>query len=223
VRQRRYTRTIQALRQAIADRALGEIEEAELSLAWNREAEYFNAREWRAARLGGGVLINQASHFLDILLYLLGDVERAAGNIGQVRHAVECEDTACGTLNFVSGARARFELTVAAPKGHNTTSLKLTTRAGVVQVGGRQLDEFVGEVPRELRLLDESEIDTTRGDHAGYMRRVARRIAGDPSAEVVGVEEGARMVRLLETLHTSLGRDDQGLRAWFADRFAGAA
>jgi len=223
VRQRRYTHTIQALRSALAEGLLGSIESAHLSLAWNRGPEYFTARPWRRLREGGGVIVNQASHFLDILVYLFGEPTAVSGAIGTVRHAIDCEDSAHGVMSFASGLRAHFELTVAAPKGHNMTSLTLLTQAGPVRIAGRQLDAFEGEIPEPLRALAARTPTPAEGDHAGYFARVAQWLAGDRAVEVVDAVDGARTVRVLEAMHRALTRNDEQLRQWHTSQFGGAA
>lgn len=86
---------------------------------WYRPREYYTSSKWRGtpALDGGGVLINQGIHTLDLMLHLFGDVRRVSGRMATRRHAIEVEDTAAALLEFESGAFGVFEGTTAAAPG----------------------------------------------------------------------------------------------------------
>ena len=73
---------------------------------WYRPPEYYSGSRWRgtSALDGGGALINQAVHTVDLLLWLLGDVVRVQARTATLLHAIETEDTALAILEFVGGA-----------------------------------------------------------------------------------------------------------------------
>lgn len=128
--QNRYNVTSQAMR-AILDRGeLGSVIGASATLMWNRPQAYYAARPWRGrlATSGGGVLINQAIHTIDLLLWLLGDAVTVAGRAERrLLDGVEIEDTADLVLQHAGGARSVLFATVT-----NTTdapvSVDITTR-----------------------------------------------------------------------------------------------
>jgi len=90
---------------------------ASATVAWNRPPAYYAARPWRGQqqRSGGGVMINQAIHTVDMLLWLLGDVTSVAGGSGRrvPDGQVDVEDTADLVLDHVSGARSVLFATTA--------------------------------------------------------------------------------------------------------------
>src|ERR1700720_4045470 len=87
---------------------------------WYRPPDYYSTSNWRGtfALDGGGALINQAIHTVDLLLYLLGDVARVQARTATVLHKIEAEDTAVATLEFSSGAVGTLFATTAAYPGY---------------------------------------------------------------------------------------------------------
>jgi UDP-N-acetyl-2-amino-2-deoxyglucuronate dehydrogenase len=88
-------------------------------LRWYRPPEYYSRSRWRGtlALDGGGALINQGIHTIDLLLWLLGDVVRVQARTATLLHNIEVEDTAAALLEFQNGALATFYTTTAAYPG----------------------------------------------------------------------------------------------------------
>ncbi|MEJ7712581.1 MAG: Gfo/Idh/MocA family oxidoreductase [Pyrinomonadaceae bacterium] len=86
---------------------------------WYRAPEYYNSSRWRGtlALDGGGALINQGVHTVDLLLWLLGDVLRISAYTATALHSIEAEDTCVATLEFANGAVGTLEATTAAYPG----------------------------------------------------------------------------------------------------------
>ena len=108
---------------------------ASARVKWYRPPEYYGASRWRGtwALDGGGALMNQGIHTLDLLIWLLGPVRRVLGRAATLRHAIEVEDTALAVLEFENGATATYEATTAAYPGYQR-QLELTTEAGTVRI-----------------------------------------------------------------------------------------
>jgi len=87
---------------------------------WYRPPEYYSNSRWRGtfALDGGGALINQGVHTVDLLLWLLGDVARVQARTGTLLHEIEAEDTAAAILEFSSGALGILHATTAAYPGY---------------------------------------------------------------------------------------------------------
>jgi UDP-N-acetyl-2-amino-2-deoxyglucuronate dehydrogenase len=120
VSQHRFDDSIQFLKKAIADGRLGKILEADAYVKWYRSAEYYGRPvkgTWDVE--GGGALINQAIHQVDMLLYLAGPVAQVFGywQLGAV-HAIESEDVLNALLRFVSGATGVIQASTALWPGH---------------------------------------------------------------------------------------------------------
>lgn len=114
--QNRYNPTSQALRDALRSGSYGEVLGARASVIWARTREYYRDRPWRGewATAGGGVLMNQAIHTVDLLQWLLGEVDTATGNAAThvLADTIEVEDTAHLVLTHHGGARSVLFATV---------------------------------------------------------------------------------------------------------------
>jgi UDP-N-acetyl-2-amino-2-deoxyglucuronate dehydrogenase len=120
VSQHRFDDSIQFLKKAIADGRLGKILEADAYVKWHRTAEYFSRPikgTWEVE--GGGALINQAIHQIDMLLYLAGPVSQVFGywQLGAV-HKIESEDILNAVLRFGSGATGVIQASTALWPGY---------------------------------------------------------------------------------------------------------
>src|SRR5712692_5448344 len=93
---------------------------ADARVKWYRPPEYYANSKWRGtlALDGGGALINQGVHTVDLLLWLLGDVVRVQARTATLLHKIEAEDTAVAILEFASGALGTFHATTAAYPGY---------------------------------------------------------------------------------------------------------
>jgi UDP-N-acetyl-2-amino-2-deoxyglucuronate dehydrogenase len=108
--QNRYNATIQAMRARLESGAVGRVLGGHGTVLWHRPPAYYTARPWRGRMVssGGGVLINQAIHTVDLLQWLLGDVTAVDGHVGRSRAApgVDVEDIAALVLDHRGGARS---------------------------------------------------------------------------------------------------------------------
>lgn len=110
--QNRYNKTSKIIKQKIENGQSGRILGAKAFLTWHRDKEYYESAKWRGTwkEEGGGLLINQAIHTLDLLRWFMGDIKSIRGSIHtqQLQDYIEVEDTAQALLSFESGAQAVF-------------------------------------------------------------------------------------------------------------------
>ncbi len=113
--QRRYMPSVLKAKQLINDEHLGEIQYAHLSVLWTRPHLYFNERDWRGTWQGegGGVLINQAAHNLDMLCFLVGLPKIVKGWTRTQLHPIETEDTVQAMFQWENGAFGSFHVSTA--------------------------------------------------------------------------------------------------------------
>ena len=111
---------IQRLKRLIDSGALGRILFVDARVKWYRPPEYYGNSKWRGtlALDGGGALMNQAVHTVDLLLWLLGDVTRVRARTATALHKIESEDTAAAILEFASGSLGTLHATTAAYPGY---------------------------------------------------------------------------------------------------------
>jgi len=110
--QNRYNATSQAAAALLTSGQLGRVIGGSATVFWHRPQAYYQSRPWRGEfdRSGGGVLINQAIHMLDLLQWLLGEVTEVRGYAGRLApgSVIGVEDTAQIVLDHVGGARSVF-------------------------------------------------------------------------------------------------------------------
>ncbi|WP_051441605.1 Gfo/Idh/MocA family protein [Arthrobacter sp. H14] len=115
--QRRFWPAAQRLRAAIDDGTLGDPVLGHCSVLLHREPEYYSADAWRGmwATDGGGVLMTQGIHYIDLLQWFMGPVAEVTGRVGTFKHGehIEVEDSAVATLLFESGALATVQASTA--------------------------------------------------------------------------------------------------------------
>ncbi|MFT2817484.1 Gfo/Idh/MocA family protein [Leifsonia sp. A12D58] len=115
--QNRYNAPIAAAHELLTGGTLGAILGASATVNWHRTAEYYLNRPWRGrwATGGGGLLMNQAIHTIDLLQWLIGPVASVSGNASTrvLGDVIEVEDTAELVIDHVNGARSVFYATLA--------------------------------------------------------------------------------------------------------------
>lgn len=115
--QRRFWPASQKIRAAIDDGTLGKAIMAQCSVMLHRAPDYYNRDAWRGTweNDGGGVLMSQAVHQIDLLQWYLGDVAEVYGKVNTYRHGnyIEVEDSATAVITFTSGAMATLQASTA--------------------------------------------------------------------------------------------------------------
>jgi UDP-N-acetyl-2-amino-2-deoxyglucuronate dehydrogenase len=121
------------LQAAVAEGRLGRPLVASARVRWYRPPEYYRDSRWRGTRAldGGGALMNQGIHTVDLLLWLLGPVRRVSAITATQLHSIEVEDTVLAWLEFANGTVATYEATTAAYPGYGRR-VELTTTTGTI-------------------------------------------------------------------------------------------
>ena len=113
---------------------------ANARVKWYRPPSYYAGSRWRGTRAldGGGALINQGVHTVDLLLWLLGPVRRVFAKAITGLHAIEVEDTAVAVLEFANGAVGTLEAATSAYPGYSR-QIELTGTNGTIKLDGDDL------------------------------------------------------------------------------------
>ena len=121
------------LKQWVTEDVIGKPMLADARVKWYRPPDYYGNSKWRGTLSldGGGALINQAVHTVDLLLWLFGDVTQVQARTSTALHAIEAEDTVVAILAFASGALAVLQATTAAYPGY-PRRLEVTGSEGTV-------------------------------------------------------------------------------------------
>lgn len=137
VKQNRLNVPVVKLREALDAGRFGKLVLGTVRVRWCRKQAYYDQDMWRGTwALDGGVLSNQASHHVDLLEWMMGDVESVFAMSTTALADIEAEDTAVVTLRFKSGALGVIEATTAARPTDLEGSLSLLGEGGTVEIGG---------------------------------------------------------------------------------------
>jgi len=120
ISQHRFDRSSQLVHRAVELSRFGQLTSATLTTAWWRSEEYYSGVAWRGTRAmdGGGALLNQAVHGVDLLLWMVGEPKEVFAFTGSLAHAgIEVEDTAVAAVRFANGALGVIHATTAAFPG----------------------------------------------------------------------------------------------------------
>jgi predicted dehydrogenase len=131
--QDRFKEDIVRLKRAVDAGFLGKLLLADARVKWYRPPEYYSGSNWRGtwALDGGGALMNQGSHTVDLLLWLMGKARRVRAHTATLLHAIETEDTAMASIEFENGASGTLLATTAAFPGY-PRRVELTGTEGTV-------------------------------------------------------------------------------------------
>ena len=131
--QDRFQPDIRRLKQLISQGMLGKPLLVDARVKWFRPSEYYGGSRWRGtwALDGGGALMNQGIHTVDLLLWLLGDVRRVQARVATLLQKIETEDTGLALLDFANGAVGVLQATTAAYPGYRRR-LEITGSEGTV-------------------------------------------------------------------------------------------
>jgi predicted dehydrogenase len=214
--QNRRNAVMEPFKEAVDKGRLGEIYAAFFRVNWHRNDEYFLQNGgWRGtwAMDGGGSLMNQGVHTVDLMQWLLGDVESVKANMRVVNHKIETEDFTQSTIKFKRGTIATFISTTSAYPGLGT-ELQVTGTDGSIHVEGDRV--LVWKIRGESMEAEEAEMKEKFGgkasgnvaDHTvvrGHPYQVqdmvdALRFGRDP---MVGPMEATKAVRIINAVYES--------------------
>lgn len=142
--QHRFDDAIIKLKEAVSSNKFGQLNFGSSRTTWYRPQEYYDSGKWRGTMEldGGGALMNQSIHYIDLLLYIMGPVEEVHGYCATRGHErINVEDIAVANIKFTSGAIGLIEGNTAAFPGFNTT-LDIFGETGSVRIDTDQIAEW---------------------------------------------------------------------------------
>lgn len=137
VKQNRLNTTLQLLKSAVEKQRFGKIYMAQSNVFWQRPQSYYDQSPWRGTwELDGGAFLNQASHYVDAMYWLLGDVQSVRAETATMARNIEAEDTGCAIVHFKSGVIATINVTMLAFPKNFEGSITILGEKGSVKIGG---------------------------------------------------------------------------------------
>jgi len=144
VKQNRFNVPVVKLREAMDEKRFGKLVLGTIRVRWSRDQNYYDQAWWRGRwDMDGGVLTNQASHHVDLLEYMMGDVESVFAKSTTALVNIEAEDTAIVTLKFRNGALGIIEATTAVRPKDLEGSISILGETGTVEIGGFAVNKML--------------------------------------------------------------------------------
>jgi UDP-N-acetyl-2-amino-2-deoxyglucuronate dehydrogenase len=142
VKQNRLNPAIQLLKRAVDRGRFGRIYLANTTVRWTRPQDYYDQAPWRGTwEFDGGAFMNQASHYVDLIQWLVGPVESVMAKTATLARKIEAEDTGAAILKFRSGALGIMEVTMLTYPRNLEGSITLLGEHGTVKIGGTAVNK----------------------------------------------------------------------------------
>ena len=204
VKQNRLNATLQLLKKAIDDKRFGKIYLANINVFWTRPQDYYDQGGWRGTReLDGGAFMNQASHYVDLIHWLLGPVESVQAMMATLERNIEAEDTGVMNIRWRNGAMGSVNVTMLAYPKNFEGSITILGEKGTVRLGGVAVNEvqhweFADSHPDDAKIKDASyQIKSVYGfGHPLYYNNVINSLQGLEKPLVDG-REGLTSLEIL--------------------------
>ncbi|HEY4202727.1 MAG TPA: Gfo/Idh/MocA family oxidoreductase [Devosiaceae bacterium] len=215
VKQNRRNSTLQLLKRAVTQGRFGRINMVTLNVFWTRPQDYYDAAKWRGTwEYDGGAFMNQASHYVDLLNWLVGPIESLHAYTATLGRKIEAEDTGVLSVKWRSGALGSMAVTMLTYPKNLEGSVTILGDKGTVRVGGIALNqieawEFAEPHEDDAKVADASYIPNSvyGAGHALYYDNVVKTLRGEAEAETDG-REGLKSLEVLIATYRS-ARDGQ--------------
>lgn len=210
VKQNRRNATLQMLKRAVEQKRFGRIYMVNLNVFWSRPQEYYHSAKWRGTwEFDGGALMNQASHYVDLIDWLIGPVESVQAYTATLARDIQVEDSAVVGIRWRSGALGSMNVTMLAYPKNYEGSITVLGEKGTVRIGGVAVNEiqhwqFAEPLEEDAHVQDASYKTTSvyGFGHPLYYDNVIRTLRGECEAETDG-REGLRSLEVIIATYLS--------------------
>jgi UDP-N-acetyl-2-amino-2-deoxyglucuronate dehydrogenase len=212
VKQNRFNVPVVKLRDAVEAGRFGRLVLGTVRVRWCRTQAYYDQDPWRGTwALDGGVLSNQASHHVDLLEWMMGEVDSVFAKSATALVDIEAEDTAVVVLKFRSGALGIIEATTAARPRDLEGSISILGENGSVEIGGFAVNamkswDFVDREPDDAQVLEKYSVNPPNVygfGHQAYYEHVVECIVNNRPQLVDGLE-GRKSLELITAIYESI-------------------
>lgn len=216
VKQNRLNPPIQLLKRAVDKGRFGRIYMANVTVRWQRPQEYYDAEPWRGTwEFDGGAFTNQASHYVDLVQWLVGPVESVMAKTATQARRIEAEDSGIGILKFRSGALGVIEVNVLTYPKNLEGSITILGERGTVKIGGTAVNKvetwLFADYDDDDKLVETASTNPPNVygfGHEGYYRNVLAVLRGEARPETDG-RAGRKSLELILGIYESakIGRE----------------
>jgi UDP-N-acetyl-2-amino-2-deoxyglucuronate dehydrogenase len=209
--QNRFSPSVLRVKQALNENALGRILAGEATIKWYREPSYYKNSPWKGTKAldGGGALLNQGVHTIDLFQWFLGEVQSLTSIVKTTLHQIEMEDLAMAIVEFKSGALGTITGSTAMKPGLPERIEIYGTKGNIALEGGRivrwqvdgQLeDEYLDSVSSGSGSSDPNGILVE--NHRRQLTAIAQAIAAGSQPPVSG-EEALTSLKLILDIYSA--------------------
>lgn len=211
VKQNRRNATLQLLKQAVEQGRFGRIYNVALNVFWTRPQDYYDqGNGWRGTwEFDGGAFMNQASHYIDLLDWIIGPVESVMSYTGTLARDIEAEDSGVAAIKWRSGAMGTLNVSMLTYPKNLEGSITILGEKGTVRVGGVAVNEiqqwqFADERPEDTEIKNASYATTSvyGFGHPLYYGNVIQTLRGEAEPETDG-RSGLKSLELLVAMYRS--------------------
>jgi UDP-N-acetyl-2-amino-2-deoxyglucuronate dehydrogenase len=209
VKQNRRNATLQLLKRAIDEKRFGKIHMVHLNVFWTRPQSYYDQARWRGTReLDGGAFMNQASHYVDLLDWLIGPVQSLHAMTSTTRD-IEVEDTGVLNIRWRDGALGSMSVTMLTYPQNLEGSITVLGERGTVRIGGVAVNDIqiwqfdkTKEYDSSVKKINYETNSVYGFGHPLYYRNVVDVLRGEAEPETDG-REGLASLELLTATYLS--------------------
>jgi UDP-N-acetyl-2-amino-2-deoxyglucuronate dehydrogenase len=212
VKQNRFNVPVVKLREALEQGRFGRLVLGTVRVRWCRTQQYYDQDPWRGTwALDGGVLSNQASHHIDLLEWMMGEVVSVFAHATTALVDIEAEDTAVVVLRFRSGALGVIEATTATRPKDLEGSISVLGEHGTVEIGGFAVNKmavwsFANPQADDSAVMEKFSVNPPNVygfGHQAYYEHVVDCIRNDKQQLVDGLE-GRKSLELISAIYESV-------------------
>ena len=212
IKQNRFNIPVVKLREAHQAKRFGKFILGTVRVRWARHQQYYDQDAWRGTwAMDGGVLTNQASHHIDLLEWMMGDVESVFSHATTALADIETEDTAVVTVKFKNGSLGIIEATTAARPKDLEGSISILGEKGSVVIGGFAVNKmetwaFEEELEGDNTVLEEFSVNPPNVygfGHQAYYEHVVECIS-DGGKNLVDGLQGRKSIELISAIYESV-------------------
>ena len=209
VKQNRSNATLKLLKQAMRENRFGKIHMVHLNVFWTRPQEYYDQASWRGTwEFDGGAFMNQASHYVDLLDWLIGPIEKVQAMMSTTRD-IEVEDTGVLNVKWRNGALGSMSVTMLTYPQNLEGSITILGEKGTVRVGGvavNEIQHWEFDEPKDYdQKIKDANYQTTSVygfGHPLYYKNVVEVFRGKSEPETDG-REGLKSLEALVAAYLS--------------------
>ena len=212
IKQNRFNVPVLKLREAIEGNRFGKLVLGTVRVRWCRDQKYYDQDAWRGTwALDGGVLTNQASHHVDLLEWMMGDVDSVFAKSATALVKIEAEDTAVVILKFRNGALGIIEATTAVRPKDLEGSISILGERGTVEIAGFAVNtmkiwSFTESVEGDNEVMEKYSVNPPNVygfGHQAYYEHVVDCIRNEKQHLVDGLV-GRRSIELINAIYESI-------------------